>query len=407
MSNTLQQYQQELHAELSDILQYWIQHSPDEKNGGFYGKIDGENKPVETAPKGAVLNARILWSFSAAYNCTKQEKYLVIAHRAFQYITTYFIDKEYGGIYWTLNYKGQPADTKKQIYGLSFLQYACSEYYQSTKLEAAKKLAVDLYHLIEQHSFDAVKTGYFEAFSRQWQPMDDLRLSSKDANEKKTMNTHLHVLEAYTNLFRIWPDEALYQSIVLLIKNFTGHIINQKSWHLHLFFSEQWEVKGNIVSYGHDIEAAWLLLKAAEVIKDEKLITQLKAIAVKIADATIEGLDTDGGLWYEKEEGHLVKEKHWWPQAEAMIGFFTVWQIAGLQKYLSYSFNSWQFVKNKMIDHINGEWFWGVDEKGKVMQGEDKAGLWKCPYHNSRACIELINRIADLKQNKETPKAGE
>ncbi|MBC7509303.1 MAG: AGE family epimerase/isomerase, partial [Ferruginibacter sp.] len=170
----------------------------------------------------------------------------------------------------------------------------------------------------------------------------------------------------------------------------------QKSWHLHLFFSEQWEVKGNIVSYGHDIEAAWLLLKAAEVIKDQKLITQLKTIAVKIADATTEGLDADGGLWYEKEEGHLVKQKHWWPQAEAMIGFFTAWQITGMQNYLSYSFNSWQFVKNKMIDHANGEWFWGIDEKGKAMQGEDKVGLWKCPYHNSRACIELLNRMETL-----------
>ena len=396
MSNTLQQYQQELQAELSDILEYWIQYSLDEKNGGFHGKIDGENKPDEIAAKGAVLNARILWSFSAAYNCTKQEKYLAIAYRAFQYITTYFIDKEYGGIYWTLNYKGQPEDTKKQIYALSFLQYACSEYYLSTKLEAAKKLAVDLYHLIEQHSFDAIQTGYLEAFTRQWQPIHDLRLSSKDANEKKTMNTHLHVLEAYTNLYRIWPDKALFQSIVLLIKNFTGHIINQKSWHLHLFFSEQWEVKGNIVSYGHNIEAAWLLLKAAEVIKDQKLITQLKTIAVKIADATTEGLDADGGLWYEKEEGHLVKQKHWWPQAEAMIGFFTAWQITGMQNYLSYSFNSWQFVKNKMIDHANGEWFWGIDEKGKAMQGEDKVGLWKCPYHNSRACIELLNRMETL-----------
>ena len=384
MINTLQQLQKELKAELSDILEYWMQYSLDEKNGGFFGKIDQENKVDETASKGAVLNTRILWSFSAAYNCTKDEKYLAVAHRAFGYINTYFIDKEFGGIYWTVNYKGEPEDTKKQIYALSFLQYACSEYYQSTKLQTAKTLAVNLYHLIEQYSFDPAQTGYLEAFTRQWKAIDDLRLSSKDANEKKTMNTHLHVLEAYTNLYRIWPDAALYKSIVLLIKNFTGHIINQKSWHLHLFFSEQWEVKGNIV------------LKAAEVIKDQKLITQLKTIAVKIADATTEGLDADGGLWYEKEEGHLVKQKHWWPQAEAMIGFFTAWQITSLPTYLSYSLNSWQFIKSKIIDHANGEWFWGVNENGIVMQGEDKVGLWKCPYHNSRACIELLNRMETL-----------
>lgn len=399
MINKLQQYQKELKAEISDILEYWMQYSLDEKNGGFFGRIDQENKIDETASKGAVLNARILWSFSAAYNCTKDEKYLAVANRAFGYINTYFIDKEFGGIYWTVNYKGEPEDTKKQIYALSFLQYACSEYYQSIKLQAAKTLAVNLYHLIEQYSFDSAQTGYLEAFTRQWKAIDDLRLSSKDANEKKTMNTHLHVLEAYTNLYRIWPDAALYKSIVLLIKNFTDHIINQQSGHLHLFFTEEWKVKGDIVSYGHDIEAAWLLLEAAEVIKDEKLIAQLKNVAVKIAAATTEGLDEDGGLWYEKEEGHLIKQKHWWPQAEAMIGFFTAWQITSLSIYLSYSLNSWQFVKSKIIDHANGEWFWGVNENGIAMQGEDKVGLWKCPYHNSRACIELINRIERLKHN--------
>lgn len=397
MTNLLQQYRNELKVELNSILAYWMEHTPDEKYGGFYGKIDQENRIDETASKGAVLNARILWSFSAAYNCIHNEKYLAIAHRAFQYITTYFIDKEFGGIYWTVNYKGEPEDTKKQIYALSFLQYACSEYYQSTKLEAAQKLAIDLYHLIEQYSFDAAQTGYLEAFTRQWQPIDDLRLSNKDANEKKTMNTHLHVLEAYTNLYRIWPDKALHQSIVLLIKNFTEHIINQKSWQLHLFFNENWAVKGDIVSYGHDIEASWLLLEAAEVIKDETLKTQLKAVAVKMADATTEGLDDDGGLWYEKVKGHLVKQKHWWPQAEAMIGFFTAWQITGKQVYLQYSINSWQFVKNKIKDRKDGEWIWGINDIGKAMQGEDKVGLWKCPYHNSRACIELINRIKTLR----------
>ncbi len=396
MMNRLQQFKKELQAELNDILAYWMQYSPDKKNGGFYGKIDQENRIIETASKGGVLNARILWSFSAAYNCTKEEKYLAYAHRAFGYITAYFIDKEFGGIYWSVNYKGEPEDEKKQIYALSFLQYACSEYYQSTKLEAAKKLAIDLYCLIEQYSFDVVQTGYLEAFTRAWQPINDLRLSSKDANEKKTMNTHLHILEAYTNLYRIWPEAVLHQSIVLLIKNFTDHIINQNSWHLNLFFTEDWKVKGDIVSYGHDIEAAWLLLEAAEVIKDEKLIEELKDIAVKIAAATIEGLDADGGLWYEKEEGHFIKQKHWWPQAEAMIGYFTAWQITVLPTYLAYSLNSWQFVKNKIIDKEKGEWIWGVDEKDKPMEGEDKVGLWKCPYHNSRACIELIKRIKAL-----------
>lgn len=393
MINSLQQYGEELQKELADILDYWMQYAPDEKYGGFYGKIDHENRIDNTAPKGAVLNARILWSFAAAYNCTGHQQYLPLAKRAYDYINQHFIDLTYGGIYWTVTYAGDPLDTKKQIYAIAFLLYAFSEYYLATQLEETKQKAIELYHLIEQHSFDAVETGYLEAFTRNWQPIADLRLSNKDANEKKTMNTHLHILEAYTNLYRIWPNENLRNSILLLIKNFTGHIINKNTGHLNLFFDEDWNVKGGVISYGHDIEAAWLLLKAAEVIKDEKLIIQLKEIAVKIAEATKEGLDKDGGLWYEKEQYHLVKEKHWWPQAEAMIGFFTAWQISDDSQYLHQSINSWQFVKNTIKDTKNGEWFWGVDAYNVPMQGQDKVGLWKCPYHNSRACIELINRI--------------
>ncbi len=392
MINSLQQYGEELQKELADILDYWMQYAPDEKYGGFYGKIDHENRIDNTAPKGAVLNARILWSFAAAYNCTGHQQYLPLAKRAYDYINQHFIDLTYGGIYWTVTYAGDPLDTKKQIYAIAFLLYAFSEYYLATQLEETKQKAIELYHLIEQHSFDAVETGYLEAFTRNWQPIADLRLSNKDANEKKTMNTHLHILEAYTNLYRIWPNERLRNSIALLLANFTDHIINKSNWHLNLFFDEAWNVKGNIISYGHDIEAAWLLLEAAEVINDATLVKQLKEIAVKISGAATQGLDVDGGLWYEKEGSHLVKEKHWWPQAEAMIGFFNSWQITGDMQYLQHSFNSWSFVK-KRIKANNGEWIWGLTENNQPMQQQDKAGLWKCPYHNSRACIELINRI--------------
>lgn len=394
MINFLQRYSSELQKELSDILEYWIRYAPDERYGGFYGKIDHNNIIDEYAPKGAVLNARILWSFAAAYNCTGNQKYLSLAHRAYDYINQYFVDPAAGGIFWTVNFKGEPADTKKQVYAIAFLLYAYSEFYKSTQLEDAKKRAITLYSLIEQHSFDTDQGGYMEAFTRDWQPIDDLRLSHKDANEKKTMNTHLHILEAYTNLYRIWPDEKLHHSIVLLIKNFTEHIIDKNTGHLNLFFNEAWLVKGDIVSYGHDIEAAWLLLEAAEVAGDAALIVDLKQMVVKMAIAAEEGLDADGGLWYEKEGNHLVKEKHWWPQAEAMIGFYNAWQIAGNQRYLKHSVNSWDFIK-KSIKAGNGEWIWGLDEYNQPMPGQDKAGLWKCPYHNSRACIELIKRIQD------------
>ena len=391
--NGLEQYKIELREELASILNYWMSHARDTINGGFYGKIDNDNNIHTNAPKGSVLNSRILWTFSAAYNLTNELQYLKIAGRAYNYIINHFVDKEYGGVYWTVNYKGEPLDTKKQIYALSFLLYACSEYFKCNKSEEVKQQAIDLYNLIEKYSFDKERTGYLEAFSREWQEIKDLRLSVKDANEKKTMNTHLHVLEAYAGLYRIWPAAALKNSIALLIKNFTGHIINKKTGHLHLFFDEEWNKKADVISYGHDIEAAWLLLEAAELINDKTVIEEIKTTAVKMADAAAEGLDEDGGLWYEKEHGQLVVQKHSWPQAEAMIGFYTAWQISKDEKYLSQSKKSWAFVQKNILDKNNGEWFWGVTKDNKPMQGEDKAGLWKCPYHNSRACIEITRRI--------------
>jgi len=224
----------------------------------------------------------------------------------------------------------------------------------------------------------------------------ELHQSAKDANEKKTMNTHLHVLEGYTNLYRIWPDKVLGEQIKILLDNFFEHFIDKETHHLALFFDENWNAKGDLVSYGHDIEATWLLLEAAEVIGDEASIKKIKEITTAMADATSTGIDVDGGLWYEYKpaENHLVKEKHWWVQAEAMVGFFNAWQISGDDKYLNISLKNWEFVKTKILDKQNGEWFWGIDENGGVMPGQDKSGIWKCPYHNSRVMLELAGRIA-------------
>jgi mannobiose 2-epimerase len=391
----LSELKSELNAELNSILNYWLENSPDEINGGFWGKIDNNNQVSLAAPKGSVLNARILWSFSAAYNQKPDEAVLQMAHRAYEYIIAYFIDYEFGGVYWSVDNKGNKLDTKKQVYATAFTIYALSEYYMASGIEEVRDLAVSLYHLLVDKSYDQYKTGYLEAFTRDWQPIKDLRLSAKDANEKKTMNTHLHVLEAYTNLYRIWPDEALRKQIETLIDNFCDHFIDAQTHHLILFFDEDWNRRSDTVSYGHDIEATWLLQEAAEVISDHARQEQIRKICLEIAGATLEGLDTDGGLWYEYEPAarHLIKEKHWWVQAEAMVGFFNAWQISGDEKYLDLSLNNWAFVKSKILDKQNGEWFWGITADGSVMPGEDKVGLWKCPYHNSRACIEIIKRI--------------
>ena len=394
----LDTYKAELNTELSNILNYWIDNTRDDEEGGFYGRIDENNHIVPGSPKGSVLNARILWSFSAAFNLTGKPEYLAIADRAYQYLAGHIIDKDYGGVYWTVDHAGQKLDTKKQVYASAFAIYGLSEYYKASKEQEALNAAIRLYRVLVEKSFDKEKTGYLEAFTEDWQPIGDLRLSAKDANEKKTMNTHLHMVEGYTNLYKVWPDASLREQIQILLQNFLDHFIDAETGHLNLFFDEDWNLRSTLISYGHDIEAAWLLLDSARAINDTFAIEKLKNLAVKISDAALEGLDTDGGLWYEFEsaENHLVKEKHWWVQAEAMVGFFNTWQITVDQKYLDISLRNWEFVKDKILDKIHGEWFWGIDENGKPMARQDKAGLWKCPYHNSRACIEIVTRINAL-----------
>jgi len=397
----LDQYKKELQNELSGLLNFWQQNTLDNEFGGFYGKLDNFNNVFPGAPKGSVLNSRILWTFSAAYNLTENMDYLNTAQRAFGYIVDHFIDKKNGGVYWSVNDKGDPLDTKKQIYALAFAIYGMSEFYQCNKNQQAKELAIGLYNHIVEHSYDSINGGYIEALSTDWKEINDLRLSKKDANEKKSMNTHLHVLEGFANLYRIWPNKVLNKKINELIHIFLDHIIDKKTNHLILFFDEEWNVKSDIISYGHDIEAAWLIQEAAEVIGDKELLEKIKIKSLKLANAATEGLDKDGGLWYEYDasENHLIKEKHSWPQAESMIGFFNAWQISGDNSYLQKSVNSWRFAQEHILDKVNGEWFWGVTENYSVMK-EDKVGIWKCPYHNGRACIELIRRISKLQDNK-------
>jgi cellobiose epimerase len=396
----LMKYKTAMQDELEAILAFWMEHTIDILNGGFIGQINHANGIIAQAPKGSVLNARILWSFSAAYNLTGNDIYLSFAKRAFNYICTYFIDKQKHGVYWSVDFKGNPLDTKKQIYAQAFTIYAFSEYYKATKDSNAIIEAIDLYDVINKYSYDTIHGGYTEAFTKDWEVISDLRLSDKDANEKKSMNTHLHVLEAFSVLYQIWPYEPVKKKITELIENFSQHIINPVNYHQHLFFNESWQPKSTAISYGHDIETAWLLQEAAEIIEDENLVKQTKTIAVKISDAVKKGMDNDGGLWYEYEPAtnHLIKEKHMWPQAEAMVGYFNAYQNTMDKTYLDSSVASWQFVQQHIHDKENGEWFWGVKENYEPMQ-EDKVGIWKCPYHNSRACIEIIKRINQL-QNK-------
>lgn len=384
----------EMLLELHNILHYWVDNTLDLKRGGFVGARDHDNHLIPGSDKGAVLNTRILWSFSAAYNFTSETKYVKMADRSFDYLINHFIDPVHEGIFWALDENGEVTNSRKQIYAQGFGIYGFSEYHKATRNEEALQQAIRLFELIEEHSHDQVHGGYIEALSADWTPLEDMRLSPKDANEPKSMNTHLHILEPYANLYRVWKDERLAKKIRELIRVFLDHIIDQETGHFQLFFGNDWEVRSNITSFGHDIEGAWLLLEAAVELGDQELIKEVETISLKMVDAVLaEGMASDGSTYYELEDGHLDSDKHWWVQAETLVGLVYAWKISGKREYLESMNKTWQFIQAKIIDKTNGEWYWSVDEKGVPTTNNDKAGFWKCPYHNSRALIEVINNL--------------
>ena len=380
-----------LGKELHNILNYWKKYAIDDVNGGFVGEIDHYNNVVPNASKGIILNSRILWSLSAASNHYNSNEYKELCDRSYNYLKTYFIDKEFGGVFWELDAKGNPINTRKQVYAQAFMIYALSEYYKFSKKKEALNWAIQLYEIIEKYANDKVYKGYIEAFNKDWSPIEDMRLSEKDENEAKTMNTHLHVLEAYTNLLQVYKNEELKNNLEKLTQLFLAKFINSKN-HTNLFFDEKWNINGDLISYGHDIETAWLLIEAAKETKNKKLVSETKRKAVLIADTFLkEGVDDDGGVIYEyfPSKKLIDADRHWWPQAEALIGLRYAFYITGDEKYLEASSKIWNFTQDKIIDKINGEWFWKVNKYGEVATDQYKVGLWKAPYHNSRACIKL------------------
>lgn len=379
----------------TNILPYWINKMVDTTYGGFYGCIDGTEVCRPEAEKGAILHARMLWTFSAAYRLLKKEEYLDMATRAKRYMIDSFYDKTYGGIYWSLTHQGDPLDTKKQIYAIGFAIYGLSEYYRATADAEALTYAIHLFESIETHSFDKIKNGYCEALTREWGEIADMRLSEKDANERKTMNTHLHILEPYTNLYRVWKDERLKNQLRNLIFLFTDKILNKETHHLELFFDDDWNSKYSIVSYGHDIEASWLIHEAALELKDPAVLQYVEPLVQKIAEAATEGFTSEGGMIYERNltNGHVDADRHWWVQAETVVGYINLYQHFADEASLDKALACWEFTKSHLIDRVNGEWFWSLRADGTINHTDDKAGFWKCPYHNGRMCMEVMERF--------------
>ena len=384
---------------LEDILPFWRMRTLDERRGGFIGQMSNDLHVQEDAPKGLILNARILWTFSAAWCYTQAEEDRALARRAYEYLTDYFLDDEEGGYFWELDPSGAVLDDKKKIYGQAFCVYALVEYYLAFKEPQALEQAIDVFMRIEAHAREPQHGGYLEVMSRDWQPCEDMRLSDKDMNATKSMNNHLHILEAYTNLLRVWRQPQLMERLRELIDLFRWHILNAEQTHLQHFFDEAWTPQSDSYTFGHDIECSWLLCEAAEVLDDELLLADVRDVAVRMARAVLEeGLDSDGGLFYEGRDGRIINpNKEWWPQAEAVVGFYNAWQLTGDEAFRDAAVRSWQFIEDRVVDHVHGEWFWCIRPDGTPDPAQPKVSQWKCPYHNGRCCLEIIHRAGGVK----------
>jgi len=377
-----------------NILPFWQKLSDDEY-GGFFGEVDFYGKTDKSADKGCILNSRILWTFSAAYRLFGDDSYKSSALNAKSFLSSAFFDREYGGLYWVVDRKGKPSQTRKQFYNIAFGIYALSEYCMAFNDHGSLELAMYLFDVMEKHGFDPEKGGYIEARVRNWRDIDDFRLSGKDLNTPKSMNTNLHVLEAYTNLAKVSKDSRVKKALEGILRVTLDKIISG-DWHFKLFFDMNWNSLSADISYGHDIEGNWLLYEAALALGDDDLKNRAKQVSLGISDAVYKtAYDKQNGGFIsglnDKGEPHLKKE--WWPQAEAVVGFYNAYELSGDKKYLDIANNIWDFIEKYFVDHENGEWHNELFSDNKPDTSMPKAGFWKCPYHNARMCFEIIKRL--------------
>jgi mannobiose 2-epimerase len=390
----------EMERELTErILPFWMDEAADLRNGGVVGLISGAGERNEDAPKGAVLHARVLWTLSAALHAFGDPRYRAAAESAAAYFTSHFVDPVHGGIFWMIDADGQPLDTRKHVYAQAFAIYALAEHFRATGESTSLEAAVEVFRLVEKHAYDGKHGGYEEAFSRDWTLLDDVRLSAQDANERKSMNSHLHLLEAYTALYAVWPDRLLLSRLHALVALFEDVIVGPDGAHVVCFFSADWKPHSSGRSYGHDIEASWLLLEASVALNGGAFGERVRATSLRIASSVLaEGYDApNGGVYNERKGDHLDTDKEWWQQAEAIVGFLSAYQESGRAEFLDAAWATWSFVKEHLRDHRNGEWYRRVSRTGDLYSAFEKVGPWKCPYHNARACLEVRSRVDKIR----------
>ncbi|MDQ5980956.1 MAG: cellobiose epimerase [Verrucomicrobiota bacterium] len=378
-----------------NILPFWLRHAVNGPARTFHGQLGNDLSVDPGVERGALLSSRILWTYAAAFRAYGDPAHRTMADLALEDLMNRFHDAQHGGFFWSIQADGTVKRDRKQVYGQAFAIYALSEYHAATGDRRALDQAVAVFLLLEHHARERVHGGYLEAFARDWSSIADMRLSEVDQNDPKSQNTMLHVMEAYTRLLQLWPDAGLRVALRDLVGLMLARIVDARTGHLGLFFTTDWRPTSDKISYGHDIEAAWLLTRAADVLGEADLSARTRALALKIADVTLaEGTDPDGGIVNLGDPVGIVDgAKEWWPQAEAVVGFLNAWQISGEARYFAAAAKTWDFIATRLIDREHGEWFRGVTRGGALIPTHEKVGFWKCPYHNGRMGLEVMTRL--------------
>lgn len=390
---------------VDNILPYWARNGFDEATGGLAGMILDDGRRVDDGPRHVVIAARVLWTFAAAIRQLGEEaSWRRAAERARAQLLGPFWDGRHNGVFWSIDAAGRVVSDRKQGYAQAFALYGLAEWHAATGDEEALTRAMELFELLDRHLHDSTHGGYLEAGAADWQTLEDLRLSEVEPNVPKTMNSTLHLLEAFTVLQQVRPDGRVRARLDELVRLFLDRICGPKPWvHCDLFFTADWRATSRTISFGHDIETCWLLGAAADVLGDPVPRSRVDGLARSLADAVLaHGVDTDGGVFYEAEDGVLSNpDKHWWPQAEAVVGFLHAHRLTGEDRYMDAALRCWRFVETRIIDHERGEWHPAVDRAGRPKPAYPefsngyKIGPWKCPYHNGRACLEILRRVPE------------
>ena len=377
---------------VNDLIPFW-QGLKDEENGGFYGYLSYDLKLDKKAVKGCILNSRILWFFSNAYMVLGDPSLLESAAHAYQFLKEHCVDDKFGGVFWSLTYDGKPEDTTKHTYNQAFSIYALASYYDASKNPEALEIAWKLYDLVESKCKD--EYGYLEAFTRSFEPEENDKLSENGVIAEKTMNTLLHVFEAYTELYRVTKEEKVARQIRFMMDIIKDKVFNKEIGRQEVFFDRTWNTLIDLYSYGHDIETAWLVDRGLEVLDDEAYTNMLSPITKIITENIYNRAYIDHSLVNESENGVVDTTRVWWVQAEAVVGFLNGYQKQGDRKFLDASVDIWNYIRKYFIDKRNGsEWFWSVKED-HTPDEKPIVEPWKCPYHNGRMCFEVLRRMKD------------